>query len=70
MDTCSNNHKLEGKNKYMLKILTKLAKAYNIKQTNKQTNTQTNVLFGKNWKGGSSYLLESPYLECGVSGTI
>lgn len=48
----------------MSKILTKLAKAYNIKQTNKQTNKRIIM------EGGSSYLLEPLYLECGVSGTI
>lgn len=46
----------------MLKILAKLVKAYNIKQTNKRIIMQDGRRF--------SYLLESPYLECGVSGTI
>ena len=50
----------------MSKILTKLAKAYNIKQTNKQTNKRIIMQDGRRF----SYLLESPYLECGVSGTI
>ena len=52
----------------MKKILTSIHNTCSIKQTNKQTNKQT--YYYAKMEGGSSYLLEPLYLECGVSGTI